>query len=53
MPDKPTARCRGVRLTVLDADNAAVVGLAAVTGFVLSPLWYARLGLALGQFGRG
>jgi hypothetical protein len=40
-----------LRLTVLDAHNAAVVGLAAVTGFVLSPLWYARLGLALGQYG--
>jgi hypothetical protein len=40
-----------LRLTVLDAGNAVVVGLAAVTGFVLSPLWYARLGLALGQYG--
>jgi hypothetical protein len=37
-----------MRLVVLDADNAAIVGIAALAGFVLSPLWYARLGLTLG-----
>ncbi len=36
-----------LRLVVLDADNAAIVAVAAVTGFVVSPLWYLRLGLVL------
>jgi hypothetical protein len=36
-----------LRLVVLDADNVAVVATAALTGFVVSPLWYARLGRAL------
>jgi hypothetical protein len=36
-----------LRLTVLDAHNTAVVATAGLTGFVLSPLWYARLGLTL------
>jgi hypothetical protein len=29
-----------LRLTVLDAGNPAVVATAALTGFILSPLWY-------------
>lgn len=36
-----------LRLVVLDADNAAIVTTAALAGFVLSPLWYVRLGLSL------
>ena len=36
-----------LRLVVLDADNGAIVALAAITGFVVSPLWYVRLGLSL------
>jgi hypothetical protein len=36
-----------LRLVVLDADNAAIVGIAALVGFVLSPAWYARLGAHL------
>jgi hypothetical protein len=36
-----------LRLVVLDADNPAVVSIAALAGFVLSPLWYARVGAAL------
>jgi hypothetical protein len=36
-----------LRLVVLDADNAAIVGIAAVVGFVLSPLWYLRVAAAL------
>ena len=36
-----------LRLVVLDADNAAIVGIAALVGFVLSPLWYLRVAAAL------
>jgi hypothetical protein len=36
-----------LRLVVLDADNAAIVGIAALVGFVLSPLWYVRVAAAL------
>jgi hypothetical protein len=36
-----------LRLVVLDAESAAIVAPAALAGFVLSPLWYARLGLGL------
>jgi hypothetical protein len=36
-----------LRLVVLDADSAAIVTTAALAGFVLSPLWYVRLGLSL------
>jgi hypothetical protein len=36
-----------LRLVVLDADNVWIVGIAGVVGFVLSPLWYARVGAAL------
>jgi hypothetical protein len=42
----------GLRLVVLDAGNPVVVATAALTGFVVSPLWYARLGLALSPAGR-
>lgn len=38
-----------LRLVVLDADSVAIVTLAALVGFVLSPLWYARLGLTLAR----
>src|SRR3954452_8336832 len=34
-----------LRLVVLDADNPAVVTVAALTGFVLSPLWYVTFAL--------
>ncbi|MBD0280607.1 MAG: hypothetical protein ICV69_00210 [Thermoleophilaceae bacterium] len=36
-----------LRLAMLDADSVAIVVPAAVAGFVLRPLWYSRLGLAL------
>jgi hypothetical protein len=36
-----------LRLVVLAADNAAIVGIAALVGFVLSPLWYVRVAAAL------
>ena len=36
-----------LRLVVLDADSAAIVAPAALAGFILSPLWYTRLALAL------
>jgi hypothetical protein len=36
-----------LRLVVLDADNAAIIGIAALVGFVLSPLWYVRVAAAL------
>jgi hypothetical protein len=36
-----------LRLVVLDADNTAIVAIAALAGFVLSPLWYLRLAAAL------
>jgi hypothetical protein len=36
-----------LRLVVLDADSAAIVVPAALAGFVVSPLWYVRLGLTL------
>jgi LPXTG-motif cell wall-anchored protein len=36
-----------LRLVVLDADNVAVVAIAAATGFVVSPVWYLWLGASL------
>lgn len=36
-----------LRLVVLDADSVALVVPAALAGFVVSPLWYARLALTL------
>lgn len=36
-----------LRLVVVDADSAAIVVPAALAGFVVGPLWYARLGLTL------
>jgi hypothetical protein len=36
-----------MRLTVLDPDDAIVVAPAALTGFVLSPIYYVWLGLTL------
>jgi hypothetical protein len=36
-----------LRLVVLDADNPAIVTIAALAGFVLSPLWYVRVAAAL------
>ena len=36
-----------LRLTVLDADSAAIVAPAALAGFVVSPAWYAWLGVHL------
>jgi hypothetical protein len=36
-----------LRLVVLDADNAAILAIAALVGFVLSPLWYLRVAAAL------
>jgi hypothetical protein len=38
-----------LRLVVLDPDNAAIVGIAALVGFVLSPLWYVRVAAALAR----
>jgi hypothetical protein len=35
------------RLIILSASNPVVLGLAAVEGFVVNPLWYVLLGLAL------
>jgi hypothetical protein len=32
-----------LRLTVVDADSAAIVAPAALVGFVLSPAWYVAL----------
>ena len=40
-----------LRLVVLDADSAVIVVPAALAGFVVSPLWYARLGLTLRRIG--
>jgi hypothetical protein len=35
------------RLIILDAKSPAVLGPAAVTGFIVNPLWYILLGLSL------
>lgn len=40
-----------LRLTVVDADNAALVAIAALVGFVLSPAWYVSVARFLGAAG--